>query len=137
MCCKMYTLYNNIISWKTIQDSWIQNSWNHLISEIIKVDWWISCAPPSKEQFPNTASELARGQKCKQEKKRNACKKQSSLFIFVLLYRAFGVPPLCICSRVRSRFETYNLIVQIRVSVQGVESLWGDCRFIPADWGSQ
>ena len=22
------------------------------------------------------------------------------------------------------------------VSVQGVESLWGDCRFIPADWGS-
>ena len=24
----------------------------------------------------------------------------------------------------------------IRVSVQGVESLWGDCRFIPADWGS-
>ena len=24
----------------------------------------------------------------------------------------------------------------VRVSVQGVESLWGDCRFIPADWGS-
>ena len=24
-----------------------------------------------------------------------------------------------------------------RVSVQGVESLWGDCRFILADWGSQ
>ena len=23
-----------------------------------------------------------------------------------------------------------------RVSVQGVESLWGVCRFIPADWGS-
>ena len=23
-----------------------------------------------------------------------------------------------------------------RVSVQGVESLWGDCRFIPADLGS-
>jgi hypothetical protein len=23
-----------------------------------------------------------------------------------------------------------------RVSVQAVESLWGDCRFIPADWGS-
>ena len=23
-----------------------------------------------------------------------------------------------------------------RVSVQGVESLWGDCRFMPADWGS-
>mgnify|MGYP001321393749 CR=1 FL=1 len=21
-------------------------------------------------------------------------------------------------------------------SVQGVESLWGDCRFMPADWGS-
>ena len=25
---------------------------------------------------------------------------------------------------------------QGRVSVQGVKSLWGDCRFIPADWGS-
>ena len=25
---------------------------------------------------------------------------------------------------------------KVRVSVQGVESLWGDCRFIPADWGS-
>ena len=24
-----------------------------------------------------------------------------------------------------------------RVSVQGVKSLWGDCMFIPADWGSQ
>ena len=23
-----------------------------------------------------------------------------------------------------------------KVSIQGVESLWGDCRFIPADWGS-
>ena len=23
-----------------------------------------------------------------------------------------------------------------RVSVQGVESLWDNCRFIPADWGS-
>ena len=27
-------------------------------------------------------------------------------------------------------------ILYARVSVQGVESLWGDCRFIPADWGS-
>ena len=27
--------------------------------------------------------------------------------------------------------------LQVRVSVQGVESLGGDCRFIPADWGSQ
>ena len=26
--------------------------------------------------------------------------------------------------------------IELRVSVQGVESLWGDCRFIPADWGS-
>ena len=30
-----------------------------------------------------------------------------------------------------------NLGGKSRVSVQGVESLWGDCRFIPADWGSQ
>ena len=32
-----------------------------------------------------------------------------------------------------------RLLVQcpfFRVSVQGVESLWGDCMFIPADWGS-
>ena len=26
--------------------------------------------------------------------------------------------------------------MEVRVSVQGVESLWGDCRFIPADWWS-
>ena len=26
--------------------------------------------------------------------------------------------------------------MKVRVSVQGVESLWGDCRFIPEDWGS-
>ena len=33
--------------------------------------------------------------------------------------------------------KTYGLLwIQTRVSVQGVESLWGDCRFIPADWGS-
>ena len=25
---------------------------------------------------------------------------------------------------------------KVRVSDQGVESLWGDYRFIPADWGS-
>ena len=30
----------------------------------------------------------------------------------------------------------HNLRSPRRVSVQGVESLWGDCRFIPADWGS-
>ena len=27
-----------------------------------------------------------------------------------------------------------GIIENIRVSVHGVESLWGDCRFIPADW---
>ena len=27
-------------------------------------------------------------------------------------------------------------LVWIRYGVQGVESLWGDCRFIPADLGS-
>ena len=30
-----------------------------------------------------------------------------------------------------------SFTIESRVSVQGVESLWGDCRFIPADWGSQ
>ena len=34
-------------------------------------------------------------------------------------------------------FAQSNLTTIARVSVQGVESLWGDCRFIPADWGSQ
>ena len=32
--------------------------------------------------------------------------------------------------------EFKELCIKGRVSVQGVESLWGDCRFIPADWGS-
>ena len=30
----------------------------------------------------------------------------------------------------------YDKSVMPRVSVQGVESLWGDCSFIPVDWGS-
>ena len=30
----------------------------------------------------------------------------------------------------------FKKCLRSRVSVQGVESLWGDCRFIPADWGS-
>ena len=34
------------------------------------------------------------------------------------------------------RKSDLNISVTYRVSVQGVESLWGDCRFIPADWGS-
>ena len=32
--------------------------------------------------------------------------------------------------------EKAILCLKGRVSVQGVESLWGDCRFIPADWRS-
>ena len=28
-----------------------------------------------------------------------------------------------------------DVSISYRVSVQGVESLWGDCRFIPVDWG--
>ena len=37
-----------------------------------------------------------------------------------------------------SRFKFFRDLFSplSRVSVQGVESLWGDCRFIPADWGS-
>ena len=33
--------------------------------------------------------------------------------------------------------QVFVLPFQGRISVQGVESLWGDCRFIPADCGSQ
>ena len=34
-------------------------------------------------------------------------------------------------------FLNVSVVVKFfRVSVQGVESLWGDCRFIPADLGS-
>ena len=41
-------------------------------------------------------------------------------------------------AQTRDLFQNHNLQQKmlIRVSVQGVESLWGDCRFIPADWGS-
>ena len=35
---------------------------------------------------------------------------------------------------VHEHFDTTTIIP--RASVQGVESLWGNCRFIPADWGS-
>ena len=41
----------------------------------------------------------------------------------------------------RRRFNSLSRLLNAasnpnRVSVQGVESLWDDCRFIPADWGS-
>jgi hypothetical protein len=35
-----------------------------------------------------------------------------------------------------SMTSEHSIYIRTRVSVQGVESLWGDCRFIPADWGS-
>ena len=31
--------------------------------------------------------------------------------------------------------KSFYISLAVRVSVQGVESLWGDCRFILADWG--
>ena len=48
---------------------------------------------------------------------------------FLSLGKLFKTPSLS-CTR------AYLARVLCRVSVQGVESLWGDCRFIPADWGS-
>ena len=44
----------------------------------------------------------------------------------------------CTCgpNKFVAKFD-WNSYPYTRVSVQGVESLWGDCRFIPADWGSQ
>ena len=41
------------------------------------------------------------------------------------------VKDLLICGQLSKRIRAIS-----RVSVQGVESLWGVCRFIPADWGS-
>ena len=32
---------------------------------------------------------------------------------------------------------TLYIYVLVKVSLLGVDSLWGDCTFIPADWGSQ
>ena len=40
------------------------------------------------------------------------------------------------CCNNAKQSRLVNCRVSSRVSVQGVESLWGDCRFIPADWGS-
>ena len=30
----------------------------------------------------------------------------------------------------------FNPVTSTKVSLVGVDSLWGDCTFIPADWGS-
>ena len=49
-------------------------------------------------------------------------------FLASLLVYKIGFPP----PRLLKFSKNSNLL---RVSVQGVESLWGDCRFIPADWG--
>ena len=32
-------------------------------------------------------------------------------------------------------FEAKYVLI-LKVSLHGVDSLWGDCTFIPADWGS-
>ena len=52
---------------------------------------------------------------------------------------AFVAKGLILCSKNKVDLgpASYRLIIMrsSRVSVQGVESLWGDCRFIPADWG--
>ena len=39
-------------------------------------------------------------------------------------------------NRIQITIFSFHLTLWARVSVQGVESLWSDCRFIPADWGS-
>ena len=45
---------------------------------------------------------------------------------------------ICIClTNFNNQKPANSSKVLPRVSVQGVESLWGECRFIPADWGSQ
>ena len=36
----------------------------------------------------------------------------------------------------KKRQQKIGDFVIVRVSVQGFKSLWGDCMFIPADWGS-
>jgi hypothetical protein len=45
-----------------------------------------------------------------------------------------------VCIKIQNGTESCTQFSQIYpvilVSVQGVESLWGDGRFIPADWGS-
>ena len=55
------------------------------------------------------------------------------LFFFLFFSCFFSHEDRCKASNVAMAVKP---IPVIRVSVQGVESLWGDCRFIPADWGS-
>ena len=63
--------------------------------------------------------------------------------VLVTMMALFGMVANALSTIVFSRPETKSstmnrLLISkyTRVSVQGVESLWGDCRFIPADWGS-
>ena len=63
------------------------------------------------------------------------CKPKTNKTIYFFSSQA----KLCryLASKSLSQKSTYVSITnKVRVSVQGVESLWGDCRFIPADWGS-
>ena len=59
-----------------------------------------------------------------------SCKRPAFLSPLQLIQNS--VPSTIVWRQCDIRIRVLN-----RVSVQGVESLWGDCRFIPADWGSQ
>ena len=61
------------------------------------------------------------------------CDYQILLLVLHMIY-FFSATMNLRSSRSDSPSKTYGTLT--RVSVQGVESLWDDCRFIPADWGS-
>ena len=55
----------------------------------------------------------------------------------MLIFQMAVMPLLLfVCHGIISLVEGIISSIRFRVSVQGVESLWDDCRFIPADWGS-
>ena len=67
----------------------------------------------------------------------------SSRSIFLCVKKRFNQPDKMLvlrrplCPRYKIWVKVSPIIcINVRVSVQGVEPLWGDCRFIPADWGS-
>ena len=72
-------------------------------------------------------------------------KSKNSQFKVQIPYRAFLVRGQLVVNNTATQFHLKtktsagiqrNLTVRLKISLLGVDSLWGDCMFISADWGS-
>ena len=94
-----------------------------------------------KEEAPNCQASFLRHKPLKTFWGKNTYWRMKTfiLVLFGILALVNAAPQLGKRPPPQKRYLIQNWYVKAplpRVSAQGVESLWADCRFIPADWGS-